>query len=951
MDEVKLELLGSPEVTLDGAPIKVDTRKAVALLAYLALSGAERRRDSLAGLLWPEYEEGHARAALRRTLSALNRALGGRGLVVNRSSLGVRPDQLWVDVERFRALLAGCAQHPGQRAATCQACREGVGRAVALYRDDFMAGFALRGCPEFDDWVFFEADALRRELVGALAYLVEAARRVGDVEAAISHARRWLRVDPLHEPAHQELMRLYVAAGRRSDALQHYRDCVALLDRELGVAPLEETTNLYLAIRDERVSARASVAETTPPPLPQASAGPKALPLVGREPELDGLEAAYRATTGTGSFMAVEGEPGVGKTRLVEEFLAATRSEGARVLSVRCHEDERGLAFGVVAEAIREAVSTGEAGWLERVPTVWLNEAARVAPELAERVPGLGSPPSLLHAPGARPRFLEGLAHVLSAPLQGSRPGILFVDDLQWIDESSLDVLAYLAARPRRWPVFLVAAWRSEEPSSRDRLQRLASRGMGRDRPAPVRLSRLDEAAVAELVKASGADEAIAERLYGETEGLPVLVAEYLKALGDGGSEGWSLPAGAREVLVERVGRVSATAGQLLSAAAVLGREFGVDTLRAVSGRREEETVAGIEELLARGLLVESDREGVSYGFSHDKLRSVVYEGATLARRRLLHRRAAEVIGRQRAGGASAALVAHHLLQAGEHAAAADAFRQAGDHARTLYANREALEHYETALGLGHPAVGGLHVAVGDLQTLEGNYGAALDSYEAAAARPEGAEPPVIEHKIALVHQRRGEWDAADGYLESALGSLPDHGAEALRARITVDRSLTAHRAGRSEDARVLGDEALRLARKTSDRRALAEAHNMLGILANSRGDTAGAARHLEQSLEVAQTLGEPAALVAALNNLALTRRRAGEADAARELLGKALKLCISQGDRHREAALHNNLADVMHALGDGEGSMSHLKKAVAIFAEIGEPSDPQPEIWKLFEW
>ena len=959
-ERVTLELLGSPRVLLDGVPIQVDTRKAVALLAYLTVAGEERRRDSLAGLLWPDYEQSHARAALRRTLSTLNKALEGEGLVINRSSLAVQTSSVGVDVRTFRSLVAGCDIHRGRPSDRCRACYGNLSHAVELYRDDFMAGFSLRDCPEFDEWVFFEAEGLRRAMVGALQTLVTIARTAGDHDAGIAYARRWLNVDPLHEPAHQELMKLYANSGRRSDALRHYRDCVALLDRELGVAPLEETTELYLAIRDERYVMPPKQTTPLPDVRPQASRRghfmqSSALPLVGRERELRAMNDAYQRIAATGTFIGIEGEAGVGKTRLVEDFLADVGAGGARIITAGGHEEEGGLAFGVVAELLREAVRQPDQAWLAEMPSTWLTEAARINPELSAEEPMPLAAPSL-DSPGALARFLEGLAQVLAASLLGSAPGVLFVDDLQWVDESSLDSLGYTVGRLHRWPICVVAAWRSQDPSQAAGLRRLTAAAHRREGATFIRLSRLGAEEVGTLAAAAGlGSEQISTRLYRETEGLPLLVTEYLKALRDGVADEWSLPRSAREVLEARVGGVSAAAAQLLSAAAVLGKAFDLGMLRSVSGRTEEETVAGIDELVGRGVLVEAAsaaREDATYGFSHDKLRAVVYESCTVARRRLLHRRAAESLLRYRAAeGSLAAIVANHFAEAGDQASAAHSFRMAGDYARRLHANVEALGHYETALGLGHPDVGALHMAIGDLQTLRGDYRAALESYEAAAARPEGTDIPLVEHKIGLVHHRRGDWVAAESYLESALKALQGPGDEARRARVMADLSLTAHRAGRSKEADRWGREALRLAAAAGDERALAQAHNLLGILANGRGDIESASEHLEKSLRLAESLEDGSASVAALNNLALTRRGAGELESARALAGRALDLCVAQGDRHREAALHNNLADILHAAGDTEGSMTHLKHAVQIFAEIGEAKEPQPEIWKLFEW
>ena len=172
MAELRIALLGPARVEVDGAPIQVDTRKAVALLAYLAVTGDRQGRDAVAGLLWPDYDQDHARAALRRTLSALGKALGGGWLAADRTSLGLDTGGLWLDVGRFADLLAACGGHGHPVEQVCQACLEPLAEAAALHRGDFMAGFTLRDADPFDDWRFFEAERLRRELAGVLERLV-----------------------------------------------------------------------------------------------------------------------------------------------------------------------------------------------------------------------------------------------------------------------------------------------------------------------------------------------------------------------------------------------------------------------------------------------------------------------------------------------------------------------------------------------------------------------------------------------------------------------------------------------------------------------------------------------------------------------------------------------------------------------------------------------------------
>jgi len=194
------------------------------------------------------------------------------------------------------------------------------------------------------------------------------------------------------------------------------------------------------------------------------------------------------------------------------------------------------------------------------------------------------------------------------------------------------------------------------------------------------------------------------------------------------------------------------------------------------------------------------------------------------------------------------------------------------------------------------------------------------------------------------VHHRRGEWSNAERHYAAARKNA---GGAGMQARILADWSLAAHRSGDGARAKRLAAEALTLAERSGDKRALAQAHNILGILTAGRG----ARTHLETSVSLARELGDPEAHVAALNNLALALKGAGQIDRSRELTEQALAQCELIGDRHRTAALHNNLADIFRAQGRRDEAMRHLKRAVRLFSEIGEASVSEPEVWKLVAW
>jgi tetratricopeptide (TPR) repeat protein len=734
-------------------------------------------------------------------------------------------------------------------------------------------------------------------------------------------------------------MRVHADRGDRAAAVHQYRSCVRTMDDELGVAPLAETTALYEAI------AAGAVAAPVPPrdaPLPVAAGR---YPLTGRTAEVAALRAALRP----GWVVVVEGEPGVGKTRLVEEVLA----QGARpLLMARCYDNDGDVPYGPLMELLRlAAADPAAAAALASLPRPSAREAARLVPELG----AAGEPIPPDDGPGADARFLDGVARAVLAA--GSiPPGVLVVDDAQWADDASQQVLAHLVHRAGDGGPCLVVTVRTGEVGDAGPLARALADRLRGGRGVAIRLGRLDRDAVAELVasRVSGEDaDKRTEEVVRESEGLPFLIVAYLDALVDGHAT--SVDVG--DLIRNRLASLTDGAEQLLVAASVVGRSFSFDVVQAASGRSEDEAVAGLDELVARGLVEErSTPDGPMYDFAHGQVRQLVYDHASLARRRLLHHRVADALlsaPRPMPDPASvAAAVAHHERQAGRDDLAAEQFRRAGDHARAVYANADARGHYDSALALGHPGVADLHEAIGDLETLDGRFADALASYERAAARLGPEDLARVEGKLGGVHQRRGHWSTAEGHYDAALAALGPEGPASVRARVTADLAITAHRQDDADRAAALAREAVRLAEEAVDDAALAHTGTVAGLLAAARGDGAAAQDLLTRSLGLADRLGDPFAWVAAANGLARTLRDAGDPGAAEQLLQDAVLRCVAIGDRHREAALRDHLAQVLHERGQPDDAMDQLKQAVAIFADIGVVGDSiQTEIWRLSEW
>ncbi len=935
MNSLRLLLLGPPRIERNSQILEVDTRKATALLAYLALSGERPSRDWLAAFLWPDSDDRRAKAALRRTLSALKSAVGAAAIFANREVIGLETDAIWCDVTAF--------QHALQQGE--------LETAVDLYRDDFLSGFSLRDSIPFDDWQLQEQENLRRDLTRALAQLAQTARD----ETAVTYARRWCQMDPLREEAHCVLMRLLAENGHANAALLQYRECVRILEEELGVAPLPETTELYHAIQNDRLTQNEKVTgessvTLSPPHLVTLSS-----PLIGRDDDLHQMQQLYQQVGPDGRLLIIEGEPGIGKTRLAETLTTWAAANGAVTLNARCYQGETNLAYAPLIQALQAGLTPEAAHRLKSLHDNHLAEAARLLPAITggRTLPALAA----LSGPGEQVRFYEGVIHALMALLHGPAPGILWLDDAHWLDSASQELLLYLLHRWQKRPFLLIFCWRTEDLPLATPLSPLIASLRRAGVCEIIQPTRFTESQLEDLLTASGRpfSPEFLQRLFAETEGLPMFVVEYLDALPPGDNElalstSLPVPASVRDLLHNRLAQVGETERQILQTAAAIGHSFDLQLVQASSGRSDEETVTALEMLMARGLLVEHT---AVFDFSHDKLRTMVYEEMGLARRRLLHRRLADVLAAQRGTATSlSAQIATHYQLAGLDALAATYFVQAGDQARTFFAHQDALHYYRSALALGADDAWRLHTACGELWMHLGAYPDALSSYETAAALAPMNELGKLEHRLAQVYQRQGQWALAAHKLAQARQRLGEAADPISLAHLTLDQSLVAHRQKQPNQALALAEEAYALAKQAADAPMLALAENILGMLARSRGELETAVTFLEQSRRLADECERLDIQIAARNNLALTLGAGSQTEIAITNLEEAIQLCQRYGDRHYEAALRSNLADMLHQAGQETAAQEQIRQSVTLMAEIGREHEKwRAEIWQLMEW
>jgi transcriptional regulator with XRE-family HTH domain/tetratricopeptide (TPR) repeat protein len=649
-------------------------------------------------------------------------------------------------------------------------------------------------------------------------------------------------------------------------------------------------------------------------------------PFVGRSKEYDLLTQLIAGLTGgAGNTVLIEGEPGIGKSRLIREIVRHAESLGLSTIATNCYEIERAIPYQPVINLVTRALESASAAALSRLAPVSLAELAALVPGVAQRYPQL--PELSRDFPEARQARLSHAIGQLFEAARNGRPSILVVDDIQWADEASARVFHYLARHAAEQQTLIIYAYRDDDLANDERLALLVESLQRESNARRLALARLRFVDAKSLIGAfyaiEGATPGLAARLFQETEGNPFFLTSILQSLSEGethlderdGRGPGLLPDALRAAVRVRLAHVPKQVRPTLETAAVLGRRFDFDTLREATGEAEVSSLEFVEALVRRGFLREEAEDGV-YDFSHDKVREVVYRDIGSARRRLLHRLVAEVLERRNEGESHErnARLSEHYERAQEWPKALRYLILTGERSLALFAMRDALHWLDRAISLSD-------------------------------AHPEALGP---DERLAL-YERRGAARAQAGQTAGAVADMR-HVIDSARSAGGSERARDAliqlgmayRRADLYEAATACLTEALAETRKLQDEHQAAGILYHLGTVAWSTGSNEQAIHAHEEAVAICERLD-----LADVNAVQAYHGR-GEAHFAnaqpKEAIGcfvRSLELARRIGDKGYES---ENLMMIGHACVGSKGIGDYPRAVINFDAalEIAYTADLQ---------
>ncbi len=889
MESLSIRLLG--ELALGEGPSRLPpSRRTRALLAYLTVERRAHSRQRLCDLFWSGPHD--PRAALRWSLSKLRSVLP-----IETAGEHVQVAESWVsDTSRVeRVLLPGVAN-----VATSD-----LVQVAQLFRGEPLEGLDIRDCFQFQEWLVATREHWRARQLAVLDELV-ARLRADAPEQALVHARKRVAVDPLIEGGHIAIVQLLGSLGRVKEAIGHFERCRHMLDSELGAQRWPALEQARAALN---LNASADTGSAPPPALADPTPARSPGAWVGRAAELDTLTQ----TLASGGIALVLGEPGIGKSRLLQAGGERASEAGVVVLRGRAFEAEMIRPYGAVIDALRSIP-------LLRFPAEATEHLAPLLPELGRQQ----------HPQGFdRERLFDGVLLFVRALCKSGRRIALVLDDVQWLDDASAGLVHFLARAAEPFLAIALGA-RAGELEDNPPVLRLV-RSLRRDNALrEVALTQLSLADTRALLQAF-ALRADAAAIHEGAGGNPLFALELAHAV-DSGHAPDRLPDTLLGLLGERLERLDERARALVPWAATLGHSFSLETLGAVSGVGPEELLRGVEELERRSVLkvAAAGTSQFGYDFAHDLVRRAAYHALSEPRRRLCHARAAAVLWSQvETDSALASDVAHHAALAFDHALTARACAHAGERCLRLFAYAEALELAK--LGRRHAALLSgserraleipllylfVHAAApAQHEELDTQLSSVLSEARAAGERSSVAN---AAKALAVLRYYRGDLPGAGDVTITAANAVRDSADPHEVANELAQSARCLTLVGRIEESRELLGEALEVSQKG-------------GVVPIELPFAQATLAHFDGDLERARELFEKTIAAA---------RRFDDHWRGAEALGRSIMVALEQNQPERARPLALELARLADRM-EKDGAERRFAEALSALIDLRSSKAP----------
>ncbi|HVL05264.1 MAG TPA: BTAD domain-containing putative transcriptional regulator [Acidimicrobiales bacterium] len=812
---VDYRLLGPLEVVDgDGRRVDIGGRQPRILLAVLLVAGGRRVTvDALADAIWSGEPPASATGTVQSYVSRLRRRLGPRHLTWDEAGYQLQVAAGQVDARRFEALAEeGRALLAAGRAEEARAV---LADAEALWRGPALADFAHL------EFAMGPAARLEQRRLAAIEDRLGADLALGRHAAAIGELAELVGANPLREGLQVQLALALYRSGRQAEALRALAGAGRTLREELGIEPSRQLQDLEAAIlaHDPSLDAPVAVGQRAAPPPPVAPERRPGPALIGRDHELAALVAALDESADDARFVVIEGEPGIGKTRLADELRAVADSRGA--MAVWGRSDEGGAAPALWP-------------WLPPLRTI--AAAAAVAPAVTQLLSG-DAPVQAAQERSAQFERFEAVAALLD-DVAATRPVAILLDDLQWADPTSLELVSFLAGRLRRG-VLIAGTMRQLEVGRNDAVTDALAAIARRPGSRRLQLRGLTPTATAEVLESATGNVAasVAATIHQRAEGNPFYAIELSRLVDEEGGIAGEVPATVGDVVRRRLARLPQATVDLLGVAAVVGRDVEMGLLARAADRTFDAVIDGLEPAVVHRLLVEVPELPAVLRFSHALVREVVLDDMTSLRRARLHLKVADAIESGGAGVDDTEILAEHLWRA-------------------------------APVGVGHRAAEALERAA-EVALRRVSYAAAEDSLR-KAVQLRRATSASLEHREAELRAicRLLEVAKARRYFQGAtdldvLGRAKELAERCRQRDVLVDLVWFEWSAlatsCRREEAAPLAVEIRRLTSEDPRPGVRATGHQVYAVLSWGAGRISEAVEHLDIAVDLLDQAGPPA--------------------------------------------------------------------------------------------